>query len=290
MLKRKIDSAQVKSWPARLREFFAPESSAAPEDVRIDLYVTCWNEERMIPFFLRYYEPLVNRIIIYDDGSTDRSLELLAASPKVEVRRLRQGASYVLMQKEEMNQCWKESRGRADWVFLCDLDELVYHENLLGYLAKCRSAGVTILNPVGLDMVSAYFPPPNINLTETVRLCVRAFLQDKLAVFNPDAIDEINYTPGRHLAHPTGRVVFPEKRDVKLLHYKQLGLDYLLSRSKELAGRKSELDRKYGWGLHYDRSPEEIRVHFENMLSEAMDISWIGKRPPPSFSAEKTSV
>jgi len=34
----------------------------------------------MVPFFLRHYEPLVDRIVIYDDGSNDRSLELLAAS------------------------------------------------------------------------------------------------------------------------------------------------------------------------------------------------------------------
>jgi hypothetical protein len=136
-------------------------------------------------------------------------------------------------------------------------------------------------------MVSACFPPPDSILTETVRRCVRTFLQDKLSVFNPNAIDEINYTAGRHVAQPTGRVIFPEKRDVKLLHYKQLGLDYVLWRSKELEGRKTEFDRQHGWGLHDHRSPDDIRVHFEEMLSEAMDMSLIGKRPQPVFPAEK---
>ena len=78
----------------------------------IDLYASCWNEERIIPFFLRRYEPVVDRIIIFDDGSSDRSLELLAASAKVELRRLKQGESSILMQMEELNHCWKESRGR----------------------------------------------------------------------------------------------------------------------------------------------------------------------------------
>ena len=290
MIKRKIDNRPGKSWPARLKEFFAPKNTVTQDDMRIDLYTSCWNEERYIPFFLRHYEPLVDRIVVFDDGSTDRSLELLAASPKVELRRLKQGESFVLMQQQELNQCWKESRGRADWVFIIDMDEQVYHEDLRNYLAQCQAAGVTILNPVGLDMVSAYFPPPNLVLTETVRLCVRAFLQDKLAVFDPNAIDEINYTPGRHLARPTGRVIFPEKRDVKFLHYKQLGLDYLLARSRELASRKTDFDRVRGWGLHYDRSDEEDRIHFEKMLSEAMGLSGSEKGHPRSFRKKRVNA
>lgn len=61
----------------------------------IHLYAACWNEERIIPFFLQHYEPLVDRIIIYDDHSTDRSVELLRASPKVEIRPFqREAESY----------------------------------------------------------------------------------------------------------------------------------------------------------------------------------------------------
>jgi glycosyltransferase involved in cell wall biosynthesis len=269
---------QKKSWGSRVKRFFAKKS--AP--MRIDLYASCWNEERIIPFFLRHYEPIVDRIVIFDDGSTDRSRELLTASPKVEVRQLKQGDSSILMQMEELNHCWKESRGRADWVFICDMDEQIYHHrDLRVYLEECKNAGVTILNPVGVDMVSVDFPPRNSILTETVRLCVRTFLQDKLAVFDPSAVDEINYTPGRHVAKPIGRMVFPEKRVVKLLHYKHLGLDYVQQRAKELEGRKTDFDRVRGWGLHDQRPPDEIRIHFEKMLKEAMDISLIGKKHQP---------
>ena len=40
----------------------------------------------MLPFFFRHYDPIVDRYIVYDDGSTDRTLEMLAAHPRVEVR------------------------------------------------------------------------------------------------------------------------------------------------------------------------------------------------------------
>jgi glycosyltransferase involved in cell wall biosynthesis len=278
MAHHKIDNGRKKSWRSRVKNLFARKQ--AP--MRIDLYASCWNEERIIPFFLRHYEPVVDRIIIFDDGSTDRSRELLAASPKVELRRLRQGESSILMQMEELNHCWKESRGRADWVFICDMDEQIYHHrDLRVYLEQCKNAGITILNPVGVDIVSVDFPPLDSILTETVRLCVRTFLQDKIAVFDPSAIDEINYTPGRHLAKPIGRLVFPGEREVKLLHYKHLGLDYVQRRTKELQSRKTHFDRERGWGLHYYRPPDDIRIDFDKMLKEAMDISLIGKETPP---------
>jgi len=283
----KIDNRREKSWRSRVRNFFTAKPSVAPAKMRIDLYATCWNEERMIPFFLRHYEPIVDRIVVFDDGSSDRSRELLAASPKVELRRLKQGESFMLMQMEELNHCWKESRGRADWVMICDIDEHLYHDKQLrGYLEQCKSNGVTIINPVGYDMVNADFPEANSVLAESIRRGIRSFFLDKKAVFDPSAIEEINYTPGRHVASPTGRLVFPPKREVKILHYRYLGLDYLVSRSATLNSRRTDFDRDRGWGVHNQRSPDEFRRHFEELFRGAEDISLIGKHRAPPASGE----
>lgn len=273
-----------------MKRLFTAKRSVAPSRMRIDLYAACWNEERMIPFFLRHYEPFVDRIVIFEDGSSDRSLELLAASPKVELRQLAPGPSYVLRQMEEMNYCWKESRGRANWVIICDIDEQVYHhKGLRDYLERCRLDGVTILYPVGVEMVSATFPRADAILSETVRQCVRSFILDKMAVFDPNAVQEMNYRVGRHVSSPTGRLIFPSQREVKILHYKYLGLDYLISRSADLGSRKTDFDRERGWGAHYQRSPAEFRLHFEELLREAEDISLIGKRRAAPASDESST-
>lgn len=277
MARCKIDNRRKQSWGSRVREFFTPE----PGLRGIDLYATCWNEERIIPFFLRHYEPIVDRMVIFDDGSSDRSCDLLASSPKVELRRLKQGESSILMQKEELNSCWKESRGRADWVIICDIDEQVYHHRQLrDYLEKCKASGVTILNPVGVEMISSTFPPADAVLSETIRRGVRSFPLDKAAVFDPNSIEEINYWAGRHVSFPTGRIVFSEKCEVKILHYKYLGLDYVISRSEDLRSRKTAFDRERGWGAHDYRSRAEFKLHFEELLSQAEDISLIGRKPP----------
>lgn len=285
MAHRKIDNR--KGWRSRLKRLFTAKQSIAPPKIRIDLYAACWNEERMIPFFLRHYEPIADRIVIFDDGSSDRSRELLTASPKVELRQLAPGPSYVLRHMVEMNHCWKESRGRADWVIICDIDEQVYHnKGLRDYLERCRLDGVTILYPVGVEMVSAEFPPASAVLSETVRQCVRSFILDKMAVFDPNAIEEINYRVGRHVASPTGRLIFPAQREVKVLHYKYLGLDYSMARSKDLRSRKTAFDWERGWGAQYLRPPAEFQSHFEELLREAEDISLIGKHRAVSASDE----
>lgn len=284
MTRRKIDNR----WHARLKRFFTAKRPAIPSDVHIDLYASCWNEERVIPFFLRHYEPIVDRIVIFDDGSNDRSLELLKASPKVELRQLKRGESSILMQTEEMNHCWKESRGRADWVIICDMDEHIYHhKELCGYLAQCKANGSTILNPVGVDMVSVDFPAPDVVLSEAIRSGVRSFLLDKKAVFNPNEVDEINYGPGRHAADPLGRLIFPPKREVKLLHYKALGFDYLLDRTQQLRERKTSFDLERGWGLHDHRPAEDVRLGFDEMLQAAKDISLIGKKRPTPLQSDE---
>ena len=53
----------------------------------VHLYTICWDEADMLGFFFRHYDPWVDRYIVYDDGSTDGSLDILRAHPKVELRR-----------------------------------------------------------------------------------------------------------------------------------------------------------------------------------------------------------
>lgn len=244
----------------------------APRQI-IHLYAFCWNEERIIPFFLRHYEPIVDRLFIYDDNSTDRSPELLRASRKVELRSLpRDGVSYNVRHHAMFEYVWKESRGKADWVVLCDMDEFLYHPDFHGYLARSHEKGLTIIRANGFDMVAPGFPPPAASLPQTVRRGSRHFHYDKTSVFNPDAIEQINFTPGRHLAEPSGRVVFNHRREIKLLHYKNLGADYLIQRSQELALRSSAADISAGYSLHNFRSAEELRRDFAERLAAATDV------------------
>jgi glycosyltransferase involved in cell wall biosynthesis len=249
----------------------------------IHLYTACWNEERIIPFFLRHYEPLVDRIVVYDDNSTDRSVELLCASPKVELRPLRRGvASFLDAHIALFETCWQESRGCADWVCLADLDEFLFHPSWHNYLAAQKDAGITILPAIGYDMVSESFPSADAALATTLTRGQRDFHLDKTALFAPDAIEQINHIVGRHRCSPVGRVVSPAENQVQLRHYKALGLDYVLARTHALAERLTADDRARGWSTHYLRDDDAIRAQFREQLAQAEPVP-----SPPKMRLKK---
>ena len=111
--------------------------------MKVHLYTLAWNEADILPFFFRHYDSWVNRYVIFDDGSTDETLAMLAAHPRVEVRQFERTTadSFVKSHQTLQNQVWKESRGRADWVVITATDEHLHlpHANIKKYLAhSCR--------------------------------------------------------------------------------------------------------------------------------------------------------
>ena len=121
--------------------------------MKIDLYTRCWNDAHMLGFMFRNYDDLVQRYVVYDDGSTDGSLDILAAHPKVEIRdqaAYRNPSSRILAALSLLETCWHESRGRADWVIVCDIDELLYHPKIDLYIAAPLTATSTAKLELGI--------------------------------------------------------------------------------------------------------------------------------------------
>jgi hypothetical protein len=220
--------------------------------ITVHLHALCWNEERMLPYFFRHYDPVVDRYFISDNGSTDRSRDLLAAHRKVVLGEFRvTGGSFVAAATAHYNQCWKQSRGAADWVIIVNVDEHVHHPDLRAYLESCKRSGVTILRPDGYNMVADRWPSSRKPLWRTVPYGMRDPIWDKPQIFDPNRIDEINFTEGRHSASPTGEVLFPRTERARMLHYKYLGVDYLVRRHAELRARFPTADFERGWGYQY---------------------------------------
>src|SRR4249920_3649935 len=109
-------------WRRRGTSFgsiFVPSSTPDVAGMRVHLYTRSWNDAVMLPFFFRHYDPIVDRYVVFDDGSTDDSLRLLQSHPKVDLRRLPlylDPDSRVISASTFFDQCWKESSGHADWV------------------------------------------------------------------------------------------------------------------------------------------------------------------------------
>ena len=242
--------------------------------MEIDLYTICWNDAHMLPFFFRHYDRFVSRYFFFDDGSDDGSLEWLRTRPNVEVQQFVRSdpASFVISEQLLSNQCWKRSRGSADWVIVTDVDEHLFHDDLVGLLRRYIGLGITFVPAPGFQMVSNEFPDREEMLCYNRTSGALWSMYSKASLFNPNAISEINYSIGRHRAAPTGRVVAPAKDALRLLHYKYLSFDWAYARHQQLRQGLGPKDIENTWAYLYSYSEAEFRAVWRLLAENLVDV------------------
>lgn len=238
----------------------------------IHLYAVCWNEEKMLPHFLKHYAAICDQIFVYDNYSSDNSAEICKSHPKVSLRQYDSGGQirddiYLLIK----NEVWKRSRGVADWVIVCDVDEFLYTPDLMSTLKQLTENGTTLVRSVGYNMVSPHYPSPQDQLLELIREGVRSVDFDKVILFRPDAIDAINYAAGAHTCYPVGRLQYADV-EVKLLHYKYLSLENHIERYQLMSNRLSKFNKKHNLGFHYSYSKRKITKEFNTYWNNRVQV------------------
>ncbi len=234
--------------------------------MNIDVYTMVWNEERRLPRFLNHYRQFARTIHVADHGSTDRTPELLAAA-SIRVEHLPDdgffhwdGPDGVLAWR---NNAWKQSRD-ADWVIVVDVDEILYHHDLLTYLLNCRNRGITVPGTYGFQMIDECRGAPS-------------WWFSKDCIFRPDVVDEINFNHGCHVANPTGLVERDQDPELKLLHYP--GWDdpqWLWEKNQKRAARVLPAELALGLSWHYFRTREEFISRSEKLRLLAVHINGLG--------------
>jgi hypothetical protein len=246
-----------------------------PGGQTIHLYCLCWNDARMLPYFFRHYDRIVDKYFVFDNGSTDASLSMLENHERVEITPFEvPGDSFVEEERRLGDTIWRHSN--ADWVIITDIDEHIYHPYLIDYLRRCKERNITAIQSIGYEMVSDTFPSAAEPLTELVVMGVRSGGHDRLCIFNPKAVTATNFGPGRHKAKPEGRIVWPEYPEALLLHYKQLGKQYLVARSAELRRGLRSRDLQSSWGVHYTWSAAKIAANWRKMKKASGPVPGLG--------------
>lgn len=266
-----------------------------PGGLKIHLYCLCWNDARMLPYFFRHYDDIVDEYYVYDNGSTDASLEMLHAHGRVHVDHFDvEGDSFVDVERRLSDTIWQPSRGKADWVLVTDIDEHLYRPDMVEYLARCKAQGITAIHSLAYEMVADEFPTARDKLYNLVTQGWRAlWALNRLCFFDPNAIVATNFGHGRHEAFPEGNVVWPDTVEVLLLHFKQLGLKYLNTRTAELAQGMKERDLQMGWGSHYQWNEQEIYENWAKMKAQATTVPGLGALshvPPAEYRGDEAIV
>lgn len=239
----------------------------------VHFYTICWNEEYMLKYFFKYYDQFVDRYVFFDDGSTDQTLDILERHPRAEIRSFehQDKDSKVMSGQHVQNSVWKESRGIADWVITASVDEFLYTPDLTNYLAKCTREGVTTIPALGYQMISETLPSSDQNLLDVVKRGCPWKQMNKLIIFNPNKISEINHQIGRHRAQPAGEVKYPAIDELLLLHYRYLSFEHTFNRNMELQNMLGPLDKEKGWGHKYGWTREKLRSDWDQFEQNSIE-------------------
>jgi len=242
--------------------------------MKVAYFSKVYNEERLIPYVFRYYDNIVDDYYIWDHASTDRTKELLLKNPKVTVFDLPSGSFDEEENRINKNTGWVPYAKEYDWVIIVDFDEFMYHPDLLKLLEKYKNEGITIAKTDGHQMYAESFPIDDgkSQIYELVKQGRYAFNYSKFTIINPSAVVP-NYSYGSHQMTPTGNVKFSETAEVKLLHYKIFGEEFInqmMERNKRLSPRN--MPEKLGWYSLDPKAPHNPRLEYEAVRDQATEV------------------
>lgn len=224
--------------------------------MKIEVYAVCYNEERLLPYFIRHYSQFAD-ICIYDNYSTDKSVEIMDKAGIKHIEFNTDGEFREDIMVMARNDSWKESK--ADWVMVVDLDEFIYHKDLMAILSAISG---TVIMPRMFNMYSEAFPTTQGQIYDEVTMGVD--MNGKMSIFRPAEIKAMNYDAGCHNAHPEGNFILNVQSGILTLHFKYLSPEYLIWRNYTLNMRQSEVNRKNGWNWHFAEKAESVLSNFRD--------------------------
>lgn len=205
-----------------------------------------------------YWSQFVDKLVVYDNMSTDNSRELLSKYNFVEIRDYNTGGIYEDLDLIRMkNNVWKESiNSEYDWCIVCDFDECLYcKEALKDVLAELDKKNISMISPTWCDL---YFKSvPSYEETLLHKRCHNFMPQIdndnccKFLIFNLHKVLETNYGVGGHHCDALKKGISLVTYQITLYHIKNLGIDYIVDRFQKLNARRSSLDKQIGYGSHW---------------------------------------
>ncbi len=251
------------------------------------------NEEDIIEAMVRHHAALVDHHVILDNGSVDRTLEILSAlcAEGLSLSVLQNNA--VMFAEEQFNTQLYDVAVRkhaADWVLFLDADEFV-DARKVGDLRPLLAAVPAQFASLGVQMIN-YDGPTDATMHEinVARKFVRRVAAPigvwKVFVRAPEGGQRITINAGNHSINADGVFVDPPRQDAFLLaHFPNRGPLHWAGKAvtgwlKVLAA--GEMEANPGRSEHY-------RVTFEHLVRDPQGwVAWAqasaGSGVPPDVA------
>jgi len=235
--------------------------------MKIEAFILCYNEEKMIRYTLAHYLNFCDKVTIIDNYSTDNTISIIEKEFPKRVNIIQYDSNNKLNDSAYTyikNNCWKQSQ--ADWVIVCDMDELLHYNkqgvSIIDFLKAFSDC--PIIMPYGFNMFSETFPEEYSKpITSIIKKGVYAKNFEKQILFQPKMLQEINYGPGAHYCNPIIKKEYQlnlsyRSEHLKLLHYKYIGIDYLIQKHEQYANRLSDYNKVNHFGAEYIKGKQHV--------------------------------
>lgn len=275
--------------------------------MKIWAYVIAWNEELMLPYYLRHYSQFCDKIIVYDNMSTDGTREIAEQYSMVEIIPFESNGEFNdYIHIELKRKSIQHAKNQADFIILSDCDEIIYHRNIRGFLDDNRDCSV--FYPAGFQMVSNDFPYdlPG-QLYDYVQWGEPNPWYVKPMIVNLNLVDDLEWVEGAHeleTKYDLGKFYHPVPEDIrpvgeyeghkwgrwqklyeilddfnqvplKMLHYKYLGSEYVNDRYKQYMVKMSKQNHEKNVGMQYQNAIENnlVQKEIDDIKSKAVRVS-----------------
>jgi hypothetical protein len=252
-------------------------------------YKVCWivlckNELDILPFVSKYWERIADKVVVYDNGSTDGSLEYLAKLPYVEIRHFDSEGQNDVIQKQVKEQAYLKYKDSYDIIIMSDMDEVFYFYNFKALEGKIIDEGYNcMVTPI--YSLCEDFKPQYEEGKLLHQQCHKFYRQkmnhmkgfekvSKISIFNTRITDKVNMSVGQHFVSTSPSMRIMLSNDGFCLHIdKGLSEDFYVAKRKKMAENLSDTNKKYGMCVEYSKSEEASRKEYRQHQEKSFDIN-----------------
>jgi len=235
-----------------------------------------YNEEKILPYFLKHYEHLDEIHVLFETDSDDASYEILRAHPKVKIEKVHIAGGIDDVEKVRIMNAAIRARHNIDWLYVLDSDELIFpakkeddahflsrqaalgHDVVLAFMYQVyRHETDADLDPSRPPIPQRLHGDPDIFSTkqEPNRDCNAHYI--KMIVIQPAS--NVQYGPGNHVILENSKLSISPEHFIGA-HWQMADVTLALDRRMKRKARMSENNRRYMMGFQHHNVTERYIV------------------------------
>lgn len=254
------------------------------EKIKVCIIVLCKNEMDILPFVRKYWERISADVIVYDNGSTDGSLEYLSSIPYVTIRHFDSDGHNDIIHKEVKERAYIEYKNDYDIIIITDMDEVFFFDDFKAVSEAFIDGGYNILMTPIISLCED-FKPPYSEDKYLHQLCHKFYRQrmnhmkgfddfSKLSIFNTKVTDKVEMSVGQHYVKTSPDMKIMLSNNGFNLHIdKGFGLDYKYKVRQRMYANLSDTNKRYGMAIEYADSYEKLEREYKNNQENSFDIN-----------------